>query len=256
MPHRPPAPPNTHDPARSPALAVYLLGQVGWDECLALQRRLIYEAGDGPAAGPVALVCEHPPLVTIGRGGSRGHLRLSDEELARRGLEVRWVARGGGCLLHLPGQLAIYPILSLEAQRLSIGQFVAALQRAIEETLLELRYPAQVRPGMAGLWGRTGQVAALGVAVRQGVSYHGAFLNVSPELRLFRYVQANPRDPSAMSSLLAERGRPPRMTSLRADLVPRLASAFGCARYHLHTGHPLLKSLASATRGTAAHRGS
>jgi len=255
LPFRVPASPSPEQ-AESSALSVYLLGQVNWDDCLALQRRLIFEAGDGPAPGPVALVCEHPPLVTIGRGGSRGHLRLSDEQLAQRGLSVRWVARGGGCLLHLPGQMAVYPIIPLAAQRLSVGQFVAALQSAIFDCLTELRFSVAPRPGSAGLWGRTGQVAALGVAVRQGVTYHGAYLNVAPELRLYRFVQANPRDPSAMSSLLAERGRPPRMTSLRADLVPRLAAAFGCARYHIHTGHPLLKSLASATRGTAAHRGS
>lgn len=251
-----PSPLKAVDPSASAALAVYLLGQVDWDDCLALQRRLVYEAGEGPATPPVVLICEHPPLVTIGRGGSRGHLRLPDDELARRGLNVRWVARGGGCLLHLPGQLAIYPVLSLDAQRLSVGQFVAGLQFAIQETLTELRYAVQARPGMAGLWGRTGQVAALGVAVKQGVTYHGAFLNVSPELRLVRYVQPNPRDPSPLSSLLAERGRPPRMAALRAELVPRLAAAFGCVRYHLHTGHPLLKSLTSAARGTAAHRGS
>jgi lipoyl(octanoyl) transferase len=230
------------------------LGQVAWADCLALQRRLVYEAGEGPA-GPVLLICEHPPLVTIGRGGSRGHLRLTDAELADRGLEVQRVARGGGCILHLPGQLAIYPIVSLEDHGLSVGAFVGGLQLAIQETLIELRYPALVRPGTAGIWGRTGQLAALGVAVRQGVAYHGAFLNVSPELRLFRYVQTDPRDPAPMSSLLAERSRPARMSAVRAELIPRLATALGCSRYHLYTGHPLLKSPVSDARGTAAHRG-
>ena len=68
-------------------------------------------AGDRDSA--CLILCEHPPLITVGRQGSRGHIRFDTEELFVRGWPVRWVNRGGGCLLHLPGQLAIYPILPL-----------------------------------------------------------------------------------------------------------------------------------------------
>ncbi len=63
---------------------------------LALQQRLVYEAGGRQDATITLLVCEHPPIITIGRGGSRAQLRASAAELASRQIEVRWVNRGGG----------------------------------------------------------------------------------------------------------------------------------------------------------------
>jgi hypothetical protein len=64
---------------------------------------------------------------------------------------------------------------------------------------------------------------------------------------LFRLVEADLDETPRMSCLVAERHEPVRMTSVRAELVRRLAEAFGCDRYHLHTGHPLLQQ-APATR--------
>src|SRR5436190_9986850 len=91
----------------------HLLGVVPFDAALALQQRLVYECGGERAARAVILLCEHEPLVTVGRQGSRLHVRADDEELARRGLEVRWVKRGGGAIVHAPGQLAAYAVVPL-----------------------------------------------------------------------------------------------------------------------------------------------
>src|SRR4051794_29952651 len=87
-------------------LQAYLLGQVDFEAALALQRRLVYEiAGDRTRAA--LILCEHPPLITVGREGSRSHVLCDDAELQGRHWRVRWVNRGGGVWLHLPGQLAI-----------------------------------------------------------------------------------------------------------------------------------------------------
>src|SRR4051812_43090928 len=88
------------------ALRVYLLGLVEFEAVLAVQRALVYQvAGERDTAGLV--LCEHPPLITVGRHGSPAHIRCGPEELRARRWRVRWVNRGGGCLLHLPGQLAV-----------------------------------------------------------------------------------------------------------------------------------------------------
>src|SRR5262245_45985153 len=102
----------------------YLMGCVDFDDCQSLQRRLAYDAltrGDGRIT---VLLCEHPPLVTIGRAGSRAHVRLSGMELAERQLAVRYVSRGGGAILQGPGQLAVYPIVPLEWHGWSIGEYL------------------------------------------------------------------------------------------------------------------------------------
>src|SRR5947209_1811229 len=99
--------------AGAAALQVYLLGEVEFEAALALQRRLVYELG-GDRTGGALVLCEHPPLLTIGRQGSWGHVLCSAEERAARRWPVRWVNRGSGCLLHVPGQLALYAVLPLD----------------------------------------------------------------------------------------------------------------------------------------------
>src|SRR6516165_4470029 len=112
------------------AFQVYLLGTVDFETALALQRRLVYEVA-GDRARAALVLCEHPPLITVGRQGSRAHLLCDPDELRARQWSVRWVNRGGGCLLHAPGQLAIYPVLALDRLRLSIPDYLDRLHAAL-----------------------------------------------------------------------------------------------------------------------------
>ena len=141
----------------------------------------------------------------------------------------------------LPRQLAIYPIVPLRWHDFSVGEYLHRLQAALAETLDELGVRIQTLPGRYGIWGRTGQLATLGVAVRDWVTCHGAFLNVCPSLGLFRLVETDPIGHTSMSCLVAERCGPVRMPAVRAALVRRVAEALGCDRYHLYTGHPWLR---------------
>ena len=166
----------------------------------------------------------------------------SNRLLEARQIETHWTNRGGGCLLHCPGQLAIYPILPLRWHDFSLGEYLQRFQAALTETLTELGVQIQPQPGRYGVWGRTGQIAALGVAVRDWVTWHGAYLNVSPALGLFRLVESDPQGQYPMGSIAAERCGVVRMATVRAVLVRQLTEAFGCDRYHLYTGHPWLKS--------------
>jgi lipoyl(octanoyl) transferase len=222
------------------AVEAHFLGKLDFFQCVRLQERLVNQAigrGDGQID---LLVCEHPPLITIGRDGSPAELQLDIGLLRDRRIEAHWVKRGGRCIVHAPGQLAVYPIIPLQWHRFSPGEYLDRFQAGLVETLAQLDLAGHTRPGRHGIWGRTGQLVAFGVAVRNGVAYHGAFINVSPPMGLFRLVDTDPAEMTRMSCLVAERRRPVRMTSIRAELVCRLADAFGCARYHLHTGHPWL----------------
>jgi lipoyl(octanoyl) transferase len=246
-------------PAKTREFAAHfhLLGMVNFEDCQTAQRRLAYDAltrGDGRIS---VLICEHPPLITIGRAGSRGHVRLTGAELAERQLTIRYVGRGGGALLHGPGQLAIYPIVPLDWHRWSVGAYLRQLHAALHAALVDSGVRSQARPGSFSLAGRTGLMAALGVSVRHGITGHGAYLNVNPEMRDAGRVETAPG--LRMSSILSERAQPVRMTAVRAALVSHLAQALGCERHHLHTGHPLLADLPttpasrdSASRDTAA----
>jgi len=230
--------------SQSPAVETFLLGQVPYVRCLEFQQRLLGEVAHRADGQIVVLICEHPAVITIGRGGRPSQVASGSSLLRSGQVETHWTNRGGGCLLHCPGQLAIYPILPLRWHDFSLGDYLERLQVALAETLLELGVQVQPQPGRYGVWGRTGQIAALGVAVRDWVTWHGAFLNVSPALGLFRLVESDPLGHTPMGSIAAERCGVVRMATVRAVLVRQLTEAFGCDRYHLYTGHPWLKSQA------------
>jgi len=225
---------------RGPALEAHLLGRVDFAQCLALQERLVCQIAAGADGQACLLLCEHPPIITIGRGGSPGEVHLDSGLLRSRQLDVRWVKRGGGCLVHAPGQLAVYPIVPLWWHGFSVGEYLDRFQAGILQTLEQLGIAARTRVGRHGVWGRTGQLVAFGVAVRNGITSHGAFINVCPAMGLFRLVETDPHDFTRMSCLVAERQRPVKMTTVRAELVRRLSDVFACDRYHLYTGHPML----------------
>jgi len=230
----------------SPVVETHLLGRVSLERCLNLQQRLAGEIG-GRDDGKIALLlCEHPEIITVGRGGSPDEVASHSQALRSRQIRVQWVNRGGGCMLHAPGQLAIYPIVPLRWHDFSVGEYLDRVQAALLETLDELGVQTATRPGRHGIWGRTGQLAAMGIAVRNWVTYFGAYLNVCPALGMFRLVETDPLEGTRMSSLAAERCGIMRMTTVRSILTGHLARTLGCDRYHLHTGHP---SLRHATTG-------
>jgi lipoyl(octanoyl) transferase len=257
---------------QSPALEAFLLGQVDFDRALALQRRLVEDVRNRDDGQITLLLCEHPTVITVGRGGSPGEIAMQSGPIRNRQIEVRWVNRGGQSLLHCPGQLAIYPLVPLQWSGFSVGEFLERLHAGLVETLDDLNVHGTTQPGRSGVWGRTGQLAAIGAAVRHWVTYYGAYLNVCPPMGLFRLVEAEAEKgtgpicttttatrrcppsgrpgkldqspfPPRTSCLVAERRGPVRMTAVRAALVRRLAECFGCDRYHLYTGHPLLRAI-------------
>ncbi|MCY2989254.1 MAG: hypothetical protein NTY19_15475 [Planctomycetota bacterium] len=247
--------------APEPVLAFHLLGQVSYDEALALQQHLVHDAAVSHTASVSVLFCEHPELITVGRRGSRGHVRMSGEQLKREGLALRWVSRGGGCILHSPGQLAIYPIVPLAVFGWSVRQYLQRLQQAVLTAFSQLQVHGQTQPGRFAVWGQSGLLAAVGVAVRDEVTCHGAFLNVNPPMRRFAFVDAVAPDDvgvglkTTMGCLLAERRTAVRMATVRAAFVECLAAAFGSDRYHLHTGHPLLvRALGTCRESTLCER--
>ena len=98
----------------------------------------MYEAGGQDDGRITVLLCEHPALISVGRTGSRGHIRLTNEQLRMRQLEVRWVSRGGGCVLHGPGQIAVYPIVPLRWHGWTVGDYCGGSGRHSHAHLDEL----------------------------------------------------------------------------------------------------------------------
>ena len=223
-----------------PALHVYMMGAVEFDAALAFQRRLAYEiAGDRRRAA--LILCEHnAPLITVGRHGSRAHILCEPAELRARQWQVRWVNRGGGCLLHLPGQLAVYPVLALEQFGLGLQGYLERLQQAIVDVLGEFGVLGETRSCQAGVWAGTRMIAGVGVAVRAWVTYYGAYFNINPALDVFRLVRCGGAADGPMTSLERERRGPLRPSLPRERLLEHFAARFGFGRLSFFSDHPTL----------------
>lgn len=212
---------------RDVALAVYLAPRWPWRQALALQHRLVYELSGEPRNRAALLLCEHPPIITMGRQASHRHLKVDAEELRAWQIEVRWTNRGGGCWLHWPGQLAIYPIIPLDAERPRLDLYRTALYQALENVVTEFDVPCKRDTENSGLIADGREIASVGVAVKNWVAYQGCRLNVAPPLDKFDWVQSNPNLDRKMTSLFRERRLPVRLQSVRESIARNFVEVFG-----------------------------
>src|SRR5207244_5434526 len=110
-------------------ISVQWLGRIGYREAWQLQKDLVDQRAAGEI-GDLLLLLEHEPVLTLGRQADERHVLASPRELARRGIEVIRVERGGEVTYHGPGQLVGYPILRLGDR----GLLVRPLVRSEEHT--------------------------------------------------------------------------------------------------------------------------
>ena len=229
----------------TPPLEIFLLGLVDFDDIQQLQRRLVYDLGDRENGGGALILCEHPPTISVGRSGSRGHVLLDDEELQARGLAIRWINRGGGCVLHLPGQLAAYLALPLAASGLDLRGYLDGLNRVLIGVLAEFDLVGSTHPERPGVFLGGARVASVGVAVSRWIAYHGFTLNVSTFLEPFDLVEEpanrSGRTPTRQTSMESRRQRPAPMAKVREAVIRRVEEVFGLERHHLYTHHPLIR---------------
>lgn len=224
----------------SAALEVYLLGTVDFDAAMALQERLVDEiAGRSDRLGSL-IICEHPPVVTVGRDGRITDLPVDTRDFTARMMEVRRVNRSGGTLVHSPGQVVAYPILPLERLGCRFADFQGRLQAAIVATAAERRVSSRLTHTPRGTTCRCGQFSWIGASVRDGVSHHGLFMNVSPVLDTVRLVRST-ADRVRISSLSMQRMEPVPMQKVREALMRHIADQFGYEETHPYTGHPMLR---------------
>jgi lipoyl(octanoyl) transferase len=135
--------------------------------------------------GDTLVFTEHDPVFTVGlRAGAETHLVWDAARLATEGVEVVKTNRGGDITYHGPGQLVGYPIVSLAARQ-DLHAYLRFLEQVLINAVGSLGLVATRRPGLTGIWIDSRKVAALGVAVRRWVTYHGFALNVNAHLPHF-----------------------------------------------------------------------
>ena len=177
-----------------------------------------------PDARDEIWLTEHSPVYTLGLAGRREHL------LRDNGIPTIRVDRGGQITYHGPGQLVAYLLYDLRRTKLGIRATVRTIEFALVEWLATLGVPAYGKPSAPGVYvareGGEAKIAALGLKVRNGCTYHGLAVNVAMDLAPFADI-----DPCGYPGLavtqLADLGVARTVEQAGAELAPILASRLG-----------------------------
>ena len=124
-------------------------------------------------------IVEHPPVYTLGQAGKPEHV------LQDIGIPIVKIDRGGQVTYHGPGQVVIYLLLDLSRLKIKVRELVTAIEQAIIDYLATLNIPAERRSGAPGVYVGDAKIAALGLKIKNGCSYHGLSLNVDMDLHPF-----------------------------------------------------------------------
>lgn len=173
------------------------LGRTTYADGLEIQRQVI-EARKQNRIGDTLILLEHPPVLTLGRNSHRENVLASDELLARKGVELHEINRGGDVTYHGPGQLVGYPIFDLRGDwpgkrgpHLGPVDYMRMLEEVIIRVCHDFGVLTQRVKGRTGVWTLPGgsipekKICAFGVHVSMGVTSHGFALNVTTDLRDF-----------------------------------------------------------------------
>ena len=210
------------------------LGRVDYGEALALQQELVELRHAGRIANTLLLL-EHPPVLTLGRNAKRANILASDEMLARKGVTVHDINRGGDVTYHGPGQLVGYPIFDLRSLFNASGARLGPVDyvRRVEEALIRLCAGYGVLTGRVagrtGVWtvgARERKIGAIGVHVSRGITSHGFALNVTTDLRDFQWIVPCGIADREVTSLEVEISRAERLPALE-QTAEAVARCFG-----------------------------
>jgi lipoyl(octanoyl) transferase len=161
------------------------------------------------------LLCEHPPVFTLGRSATMANV------LAPGDVPVVRIERGGEVTYHGPGQLMVYPVVRIT----SVVAFLEAVAGAIAATCHAMGVDgAAWRAKPAGVWRGDAKLAACGIHVARGVSVHGFAVDVDTPVEMWRRIR-----PCGLStptiSMASARGQAVAVADVAAEAGPRIARA-------------------------------
>jgi lipoyl(octanoyl) transferase len=245
-------------------ISVLQLAVIDYATGLRLQQRLVEMRKEG-RIGDVLLLLEHSPVITLGRNAKTANVLVSNEVLAKRGVEVFECDRGGDVTFHGPGQLVAYPIFDLHGfassgqKRKTLGavEFVRRLEEVLIRTCASFGINTERVKGLTGVWTcggecggesptrpdgsktrphtytrphtHTGQakIAAIGVHISRGVTSHGFALNVSTDLDYFDLIIPCGISSKSVTSMQKELGRQVSLDEVAKVAAHHFGEVFG-----------------------------
>ncbi len=163
---------------------------------------------------------EHDPVFTLGQAGKPEHVLMPGD------IPVLQVDRGGQVTYHGPGQIVAYPLLDLKRLKIGVRDYVRKIEQAIIDTLADWNLHAERRDGAPGVYVNGAKVAALGIRVRRGCTFHGLAFNVAMDLEPFHRINPCGYAGLQVTSML-DLGGPLSLDAVKPVLLDQLAAQFG-----------------------------
>jgi lipoyl(octanoyl) transferase len=193
------------------------------DYCAALtiQERLV-ELKQRETSPDILLFVEHPHVYTLGRGGKESNVLAPDD------VPVYRTSRGGDVTYHGPGQLVVYPIIDLRSKlRKDVHRYLRNLEMTAIRTLKDFGLEGAQRPPFTGIWVGDRKIAAIGVAVRRCITYHGLALNVNTDLSYFNRIVPCGLAWADVTSMARELGEEQSLDKVWERFLHHFAELFG-----------------------------
>lgn len=206
---------------------IFDLGLVDFKEAWDFQKKAFNDVKNGKIK-LAFILCQHNPVITLGRQASIKNILIPETELKNKGIEVYAVERGGDATYHGPGQLMFYPVLNLNYFKRDIHIFLRNLESIAMQTFSEFSVATQRIKGRTGVWFKDKKIASIGIAIKNWITYHGLAMNIKEDdLSNFSLIRPCGMD-IMMTSLETCSGEKISVLDIKKILTRRLQNAESC----------------------------
>lgn len=218
------------------AVQVIDVGLKPYQEVLAVQEELFNKnlaaKETGVATSNYLILCQHPPVFTLGKSGKRENILVSDADL---NAEFYHVNRGGDVTFHGPGQLVGYPILDLESIGIGLAQYILQIEETIIASLSPYHLQGERIENAAGIWLRNNKgiphdrkIGAIGVKASRNVTMHGLAVNINTDLSFFDKIVPCGLEDKGVTSLQKELKREVSFNEYKSNFLLSFMQVFKC----------------------------
>ncbi|MCK5861880.1 MAG: lipoyl(octanoyl) transferase LipB [Candidatus Hydrogenedentes bacterium] len=166
---------------------IRMSGLVDYKTMLAKQRAVQQAVASGDTPSTLFLL-EHIPTITLGRNALRDHVLCDSKKLTQEKVDIITTDRGGDVSYHGPGQLVAYPVFNLHQWQPSVDWYLRTLEETVIQILGRYGLKGDRIPKYTGVWVEGAKVAAIGIAIKHWVSWHGFALNINPNMEHWRLI--------------------------------------------------------------------
>jgi len=159
---------------------IFDLGLIEFQKAWQLQKE-IFEEINNSHFNFALILCQHYPVITLGRSADKQNILVSQDELRFKGIQIYEIERGGDVTYHGPGQLNVYPIINLNYLKKDVHWFLRRLEEIVIDFLSDFGIKSERRTNFTGVWVDKRKIASIGIAIKNWITFHGLSINIKKD---------------------------------------------------------------------------